>query len=256
MKKTINCALRGHYFHNIAAFALIWVLVLCVAGIMFTGCSPASAPPKTAARVVSQPDATFCVLPFLKGRHPEQTDQSLLKTFTCPLNDLSVNQQSLTDEADLVVYRFVHQAMAKRFGNRVAPIDATRSIYNRLMQDCQGKTIRTLAAEIGESLKTDYVIAGTVWRFREREGYAMSAKTPASVGFSVFLLDTKEARILWTGVFNQTQQPLSDNLLNAVSFFKQGAKWLTASELAKAGVEGVFEKFPIRGNVQRKEITN
>ncbi|MDY6905373.1 MAG: hypothetical protein SWH61_11870 [Thermodesulfobacteriota bacterium] len=256
MKKNNRWTIVYHYFNHAVAGPVVGIIALCIVGIMFTGCSPASVPSKPVLRVEQKPDATFCVMPFFKGRHPEQTDRSLLQTFTCPLKDLSVNTDSLAGEADLIIYQYVHQAMANRFGSRVAPMAATRSAYRESMNNCQGKTIQTMATEIGERLKTDYVVAGTVWRFREREGYAMSANAPASVGFSVFLLNTQEADIVWTGVFNHTQQPLSENLLNAVSFFKQGAKWLTASELAKAGVQAVFDKFPIRGDGERREMTN
>lgn len=245
--KTARTAIMTGFSANTVALTILGMLTVMLAGMTGSGCAPARQPPPSTTAATAPQNASFTVMPFFQGRHPEQTDQSLVRTFTCPLNNLSVNRQALADEADIIIYQMVHQAMADRFGNRVTPMHVTRSAYDRLMKDCRDKTIRSLAAELGEQLKTDYVIAGTVWRFREREGYAVSANAPASVGFSVFLLDVKAAKIQWTEAFNQTQQPLSENLLHAVSFFKQGAKWMTARELSRVGVTTVFSRFPIRG---------
>ncbi|MDY6825112.1 MAG: hypothetical protein SWH68_15165 [Thermodesulfobacteriota bacterium] len=249
--KTAKFTAMSRYPANTAVLTVTGLLTLILAGMTGSGCAPVrQSSPSTAASIAPQ-DATFCVMPFFKGRHPEQTDRSLERTFTCPLAELSVNNKTLVDEANRIVYQQVHQAMADRFKGRVASIDATRPVHDRLTAECNGETIRSLAQALGENLKTDYVVAGTVWRFREREGYALSAQQPASVGFAVFLLNVKESKIIWTGVFNRTQQALSDNLLNAVSFFKQGAKWLTARELSRVGVAEVFNRFPIRGQDQK-----
>jgi len=49
---------------------------------------------------------------------------------------------------------------------------------------------------------------------------------------------------VWTGNYDETQQSLTENLLNVVDFFKQGAKWLTADEFAEYGMRKILKTFP------------
>jgi hypothetical protein len=68
--------------------------------------------------------------------------------------------------------------------------------------------------------------------------------SPASVAFDLHLIDVDSGEIIWTGNFDQTQRPLSENILELGSFFKRGASWVTAEELAKGGLEDILRRFP------------
>jgi hypothetical protein len=85
-------------------------------------------------------------------------------------------------------------------------------------------------------------MAGTVRRYRERKGTAYGADLPASVAFSLYLLDVASGETVWSASFDKTQQSLSENLLDAAGFFKHGAKWLTAEELTRWGAEDTAVK--------------
>jgi hypothetical protein len=52
--------------------------------------------------------------------------------------------------------------------------------------------------------------------------------------------------MLWTAKFAQTQGYLSDNVLDVWAFVKKGAKWLSADELARYGVEEAFKRSPFQ----------
>ncbi len=227
-----------------AAGLFFFFAAVCLSGMMAAGCAPHGKSRQPTAQLAHSSSATFCVIPFFKGRPPERTRQSLRDTFTCPVAELYADEENLAAGADKILSRLVYRAMTRRFGSRVAPLDAVRKVYTGLAADRAGRTMCDLAAQLGERLKTDYVVAGTVWRFREREGYTMTVETPASVGFAVFLLNVESSNIRWMGMFDKTQQPLTDDLLQVVDFFKQGARWLTAEELAKTGVKKVFVGFP------------
>ncbi len=73
-----------------------------------------------------------------------------------------------------------------------------------------------------------------VYRFQERQGGNFSVAKPASVGFHTHLYDQKSLVAVF--VFDETQQPLSENVLRFPTFLKRGARWITASELAREGV--------------------
>ena len=73
-----------------------------------------------------------------------------------------------------------------------------------------------------------------IYRFQERQGGNFSVVRPASVGFHVHLFEG--GRLKDAFVFDETQQPLSDNIFRFFTFLKRGAKWITAGELAREGV--------------------
>jgi hypothetical protein len=58
------------------------------------------------------------------------------------------------------------------------------------------------------------------------------------------LIDIEKHELMWTATYDETQQSLTENLLNAVDFFKQGAKWLTADEFARYGLKKILKTFP------------
>lgn len=95
----------------------------------------------------------------------------------------------------------------------------------------------------GVSVNVTYVMTGYVYRFRERVGRGYSVQEPASVAFSVHLVDVPNQRVAWTGIYNETQQALSDNLFNLGTFLNRGGGWVTAEELADSGMENLLKGF-------------
>jgi len=74
-----------------------------------------------------------------------------------------------------------------------------------------------------------------VFRFQERQGGNFAVDKPASVGFHLHLINQK--RLVRVFEFDETQQPLSDNILKFGAFLRRGAKWITAGQLAAEGIE-------------------
>jgi hypothetical protein len=102
----------------------------------------------------------------------------------------------------------------------------------------------------GRRLGADAVFAGHVYRFQERVGGGFSAQSPASVAFDIYLIDCRQARVLWSAVYNYTQQALSDNLGGLGNFFRRGGRWVTAEELATAAMDHIFAGFRRRMSSQ------
>lgn len=63
---------------------------------------------------------------------------------------------------------------------------------------------------------------------------------PASVSFHIHLIDKNNA-LRRVYVFEETQQALSQNILNIRKFLRRRARWLTVSELAEEGVYAGLE---------------
>ena len=124
------------------------------------------------------------------------------------------------DAADLIA-TFVTDALRAQGFSVVPPSD-------------QREAGALAAREFGASA----VLLGKVYRYREREGQALGATRPASVGYEVTLYDTAGGRRLWTSRFDETQQPITANVFNAQRYPGGGRRWLTAAELARWGADG------------------
>jgi hypothetical protein len=64
------------------------------------------------------------------------------------------------------------------------------------------------------------------------------------VSFAIHLVGVKEDRVLWRGFFQETQQPLSENILKFTAFLRRRGRWLTAKDLASVGMDEVLVSFP------------
>jgi len=100
-----------------------------------------------------------------------------------------------------------------------------------------------LARAAGQQFKYDAVMITTVERYQERDGSEYVVITPASVSFSFKLLAVESGRIIWSSDFDQTQKPLFENILRTRST-GSGFRWLTAAELASAGLTKKLNSCP------------
>ena len=111
------------------------------------------------------------------------------------------------------------------------------------LQSTQPGQALYLAREAGQQLHYDAVLVTEVERYQTRIGSAYAVDTPASVTFSLKLLAIASGQIIWSADFDQTQQPLFENILGSRST-GSGFRWLTAAELAKAGLTKKLNSCP------------
>jgi len=98
--------------------------------------------------------------------------------------------------------------------------------------------------QVGKTLNVDFIFIGVLFRFEERIGSHIGAEKPASVGFDVHLIRLKDEKMVWIGKFDETQRPLSENLLKMGAFVRRKASWLTAEELSSVGMDEMLKRFP------------
>ena len=91
----------------------------------------------------------------------------------------------------------------------------------------------------------DAVLAGKIYRFIERDGTGLSAKTPASVAFELDLIRVSDGRVVWSGHFDETQKSLFENLFQWNTFWQRKGMWITAEQMATEGLNRTFETFPV-----------
>lgn len=180
------------------------------------------------------------VLPFFKGSYGSDITSSL----TCPVCELTFDPDNLTPDCDRVLTGFVQDFLEIRYGDKVIPLAEVEKAYRELPKDEFKDTPAILAQRLGKVLSANTMIVGTVWKYRDRRGGTRAVENPASVAFAVHLMDVETGKMVWSKIFAETQQSLFENILNARTFFDQGAKWLTADELAQFGVKEIFKAFP------------
>ena len=127
---------------------------------------------------------------------------------------------------------------------QIIPLEKVTAVYNRVAAEALKKPLLAVLKKVGAELKAEVIAVGYVYRYTERVGYDFSAEHPASVAFEIHLLNVKDGSTIWRGVFDKTQKSLMENVFQASSFFKGGGKWLTASQLAKQGIDEIFKTFP------------
>jgi TolB-like protein len=179
------------------------------------------------------------VMPFLAGRDDFSADDLAKADLDCTLAAFCQTTNELATGAEDVLTRETQAALARKLGGRVLPLAESSASYDRMPKDFSRDSPRQLAMRFGRRMGADHVILGSVWRFRER-----AEDQGASVGFTVFLVEVDNGRRVWRGRFDKTQQALLEDLRDARGFFRQGQGWLSATELARYGIEEVIASFP------------
>jgi hypothetical protein len=134
------------------------------------------------------------------------------------------------------------------------PSSQAQGVMSKLLAG-SNKTVqeRDLQLEIGRALNADAIFIGYIYRFRERVGNEYSVDSPASVAFDLHLIRVEDGRVLWSAHFDETQQPLSDDLFRLGLFLKRKAKWITAKDMAISGLKDMLKDFSAPGKTETFE---
>ncbi len=177
------------------------------------------------------------VIDFFEGSHPGTP-------YVCHLSGINfipgdVEHGAGEEVADLFRLHLSNRKMD------VADDNSVKKALNRIAKGLAADYCFDLGIKAGELTKADVVIMGVVMRFEERSGTKFGSSKPASVSFSVIIIDMKTKKITWKAKFEKTQKALFSNMLDYKTFFKGGMVWQTAAELADMGVQNVLNQSPL-----------
>ncbi|MBN2282521.1 MAG: hypothetical protein JXO48_01385 [Deltaproteobacteria bacterium] len=167
----------------------------------------------------------------------------------CPLCGMMMRScpcRSSGDPCRIVEDLFL-EGLRERKSPSVIPGEKVAAVYRRILTDSFTLSQREVMQALGRELQVDHVLAGYVFCYRERKGYAYSVDTPSSVVFSVHLVRVEDGALVWRGIFDKTQSSLFENLLSLPSFIRERGKWVTAGRLAEEGVTEILRTFPGTG---------
>ncbi|MBQ9536813.1 MAG: hypothetical protein IJU79_03380 [Desulfovibrionaceae bacterium] len=91
--------------------------------------------------------------------------------------------------------------------------------------------------EYGRKHGADLLLVPQVLNWHEREGSRAGVTQSAWVRVEFFLLRIRTGQIMHRSIFEEKQEALTDNFLNIGSFLKRRGTWVTATDLAKDGMQ-------------------
>jgi hypothetical protein len=206
---------------------LIFLSFLC-ASIIFMG-----------SRLKAQENPSLAIYPFVVERADDPARGAV-----CPVCKGIYGSGEIAPGAQNILTRELYGKMEALGAFRVIPLEKVEEARSRSVQiRLETNLVRSLIP-LGRDLNADFVMVAHLFRFEQRVGSSIGVEKPASVAFDLHLIRIRDGARVWDGTFDETQKALFDNLLRAGSFFKEGAKWVTAEELAAVGMDKVLKKLP------------
>jgi hypothetical protein len=181
-------------------------------------------------------------MPFIKGRSCTELPSGGSALLDCRLAAINYPVEFYSEGAAQEISRILHEELKDRYGPAVKDYGAGAAVFQKLKRDQPTSTPRDLASDFAREIGVEYVMAGVLDNYIERKGGAGGIERPASVGFSIYLLHAPTGSVVFEGSFNETQQSLSENVLAAGTFFRRGARWVTAAQLAREGINDILEE--------------
>lgn len=90
---------------------------------------------------------------------------------------------------------------------------------------------------------SDAVCIGRIYNYKERRGGNYSVSEPASVAFDMRIIRVSDGQVLFACDFDETQKPLSSNIMNIRSFLKRKGRWIKAEEMALSAMDEALKEF-------------
>ncbi|CAO0824615.1 hypothetical protein DFAR_750004 [Desulfarculales bacterium] len=120
------------------------------------------------------------------------------------------------------------------------------AVFDRLRRQKYSLDMLQSAMETGRLLKADGVLVGFVYRFAQRVGGPYASDRPASAAFDLAMVRVSDGAVVWKNSFDETQQPLADDVLSAGQYVDRGLRWFTVQEWGDIGVNKLLDRFPWR----------
>jgi len=228
--KKLSCFLRG--LNGLFVFGL---LLLMVAGCHYREQADATASER---KIVFD---RIAVVPFQQIA-PEDEEGGAVR---CPLCGITINAVRAPGNPEKILETlFLEELNENKPKFHLLDRERVAAVFRRVSANSLTSPLRQVLRNVGSELGADGVVAGYVYRFRERKGVAYSVEQPASVTFEIHLLRVSDGALVWRGAFDKTQSSLMEDLFQISSFYRGKGRWVTASELMGEGIEQVLKTFP------------
>jgi hypothetical protein len=155
-----------------------------------------------------------------------------------PLLGVSSEKRNERQDPGEILMRLVYSAMVTLPGWQIISESELKDVSESIPQTNDMARLR----KVGELVYADAVVTGRMLRYRERVGGDIGVQSPASVAFTLELIDVQRGDVIWSTRFDETQKGLSENILSLGDIRERGLRWLTAEQLAQDGVRKIIHQ--------------
>jgi hypothetical protein len=155
-----------------------------------------------------------------------------------PLLGVTPGERTEHEDANELLMQLVHSAMGALPGWQIISESELKEISAGVPRTNDMAQLK----KIGELVYADAVMTGRMLRYRERVGGELGVQSPASVAFTLELIDVQRGDVIWSGRFDETQKGLSENIFSLGDIRERGLRWLTAEQLAQDGVRKIINQ--------------
>ncbi len=170
----------------------------------------------------------------------------------CPVCKNIYRSGEISPSGPNTLTRLLYEKMEVQGTFKVIPLEKVEEVLFHWEKRRFEERPALSSIEVGKELGADFICIGYLFRFEERIGSSLGVERPASVSFDLHLLRMRDEKMVWLGKFDETQRPLSENLLKMGSFFRRKGSWLKAAELASVGMDETLKKLPGPGELEEK----
>lgn len=190
-------------------------------------------------KAVHKTKTRMAVIPFQAVTSEDQSS-----TARCPVCGSVNSSGSIVQGAEKIVEGLFTDKLKELKNAEMISPERAAGVYQRVSSDDLKQPLSRIIQKVGSELQADVLAVGFVYRYRERVGYDYSSERPASVAFEIHLISVKDGSTLWRGIYDKTQKSLMEDVFQASSFLKGGARWVTARQLTKLGIDEIMATFP------------
>jgi len=189
--------------------------------------------------VEAETNPTLAILPFLIERVDDPSRGAV-----CPVCGGMYKRGNIQSGSQHTLAQLLQQKMEAMGTFKVFSMEKVEDAFSKADKGQFELRPTRSAIQLAKELNADFVFVGFLFRFEERVGSRVGVEKPASVGFDIHLLRVRDGKRVWEGKVDETQQALSENLLNIGSFVRRGATWLKAEELSSADMDAILKRLP------------
>jgi hypothetical protein len=195
--------------------------------------------PEWSDSLMAESRPSLAIFPFFIERVEDQARGAV-----CPVCKGVYRQGDILPSSKKTLTRLLQEKIEAAGVFKILPPETVEEALSKTdRMQLEMKPMRSFI-KVGKTLDVDFILVGYLFRFEERIGSNIGVEKPASVGFDVHLIRLKDEKIVWVGKFDETQRPLSENLLKMGAFVRRKASWLTAEELSSVGMDEMLKRFP------------
>ena len=161
------------------------------------------------------------------------------KVRTCPICGASLPESDIEPDGEIVMEKIL-----------LAGIKSLKSCRLYFSAAVLAQTEDGKAPDLNSMVKVakekgaNALLAPVLLRYHQLVGGKFAASSPAAVAFHLHLIRVEDSKMIWNYTYNETQRPLSENLIEIGKLWKRRFKWVRVEQLLVEGMDKAIRDFP------------